>query len=64
MSDRSLRFCSWRTPGVGAIVWHYGVRVHDNITSSRVWVHGMVIHHFWLVWGELSLGLRPKKTNR
>ena len=26
-------------------VWHYCVRVHGNIASSRVSVHGMVIHH-------------------
>ena len=23
------------------------VHVHGNITSSRAWVHGMVIHHSW-----------------
>ena len=28
-------------------VWHHCVRVHDNIVSSQVWVHGMVIHHSW-----------------
>ena len=22
-------------------------RVHSDIGSSRVWVHGMVIHHSW-----------------
>ena len=31
----------------GVIVWHHCVHVHDNIASSRVWVHGMVIHHSW-----------------
>ena len=34
-------------PGVGVTVWHNCVRVHGNIESSRVWVHGMVIHHSW-----------------
>ena len=29
------------------IVWHQCVHVHDNITLSRVWVHGMVIRHSW-----------------
>ena len=32
-------------PGLGVIVWHNCVRVHGNIASSRVWVHGTVIHH-------------------
>ena len=27
----------------GVTVWHH--HVHDDIASSRVWVHGMVIHH-------------------
>ena len=45
MSERSPRFCSWWTPGLGVTVWHYCVRVHGNIASSRVCVHGMVIHH-------------------
>ena len=31
----------------GVTVWHHCVRVHGNITSSRVWVHGMVIPHSW-----------------
>ena len=31
----------------GVTVWHYCVHVHDNIASSRVWVHDMVIHHSW-----------------
>ena len=34
-------------PGLGVIVWHYYVRVHGSIASSRVWVHGMVVHHSW-----------------
>ena len=29
----------------GDTVWHRCVHVHGNIASSRVWVHGMVIHH-------------------
>ena len=29
----------------GVTVWHHCVHVHSNIASSRVWVHGMVIHH-------------------
>ena len=32
-------------PGLGVTVWHYCVCVHGKIVSSRVWVHGMVIHH-------------------
>ena len=31
----------------GVTVWYHYVHVHDNIASSRVWVHGMVIHHSW-----------------
>ena len=31
----------------GVTVWHHCVHVHDNIASSRAWVHGMVIHHSW-----------------
>ena len=31
----------------GVTVWHHCVHVHGNIASSRVWVHGMVIHHSW-----------------
>ena len=52
MSERFSRFCSWWTLGLGVTVWHYCVRVHGNIASSRVWVHGTVIHHSWLVWVE------------
>ena len=29
----------------GVTVGHHCVHVHGNITSSRAWVHGMVIHH-------------------
>ena len=32
---------------MGVTVWHHCVHVHGNIASSRVWVHGMVIHHSW-----------------
>ena len=28
-------------------VLHYCVHVHGDIASSRVWLHGMVIHHSW-----------------
>ena len=49
MSERFPKFCLWWTLGLGVIVWHYCIRVHSNIASSRVWVHGMVIHHSWLV---------------
>ena len=45
MSERSPRFCSWSTPGLGVTVWPYCVLVHGNISSIRVRVHGMVIHH-------------------
>ena len=31
----------------GVTVWHHCVHVHDNIVSSRVWGHGMDIHHSW-----------------
>ena len=31
----------------GVTVWHHCVHVQGNIASSRVWVHGMVIHHSW-----------------
>ena len=31
----------------GVIVWHHCVHVHDDIVSSRLWVHDMVIHHSW-----------------
>ena len=34
-------------PELGVTIWHYFFRVHGNITSSRVWVHGTVIHHSW-----------------
>ena len=34
-------------PGLGVIIWNYCVRVHDNIASSRVCVHGTDIHHSW-----------------
>ena len=31
----------------GVTIWHNCVHVHGKIVSSRVWVHGMVIHHSW-----------------
>ena len=31
----------------GVTVWHHCVHVHGNIALSRVWVHGMIIHHSW-----------------
>ena len=31
----------------GVTVWHHCFHVHGNIASSRMWVHGMVIHHSW-----------------
>ena len=31
----------------GVTVLHYCVHVHRDITSSLVWLHGMVIHHSW-----------------
>ena len=40
----------------GVTVWHHCVHVHGNIASSRVWVHGMVIHHSWLVWAGFVFG--------
>ena len=47
MSERSPRFCSWWAPGLGVTVGHHCVYVYGNIASSRVWVHGMFIHHSW-----------------
>ena len=47
MSERSPRFYLGWTPGLGVTVGHHYVHVHGNIASSRVWVHGMVIHHSW-----------------
>ena len=32
---------------LGVTVWHYCVHAHGDIASSRVWLHGMVIHHSW-----------------
>ena len=29
----------------GVTLWHHCVHVNDNNASSRVWLHGMVIHH-------------------
>ena len=31
----------------GVKPWHHCLHVHGDITSSRVWVHGMDIHHSW-----------------
>ena len=63
MSERSLRFCSWWTAGLGVTVWHYCIRVHGNIASSRVWC---TVRSFTTL-GEcglsLSLGLRPMKIH-
>ena len=47
MSERSPEILLMVDPGLGATVWHYCVRVHCNIASSRVWVHGTIIHHSW-----------------
>ena len=47
----------------GVTVWHHYVHVHGNIASSRVWVHGMVIHHPLECGLSLSLGLHPMKTH-
>ena len=35
---------SQRTPGQ---LGRHCVHVHGDIASSRLWVHGMVIHHSW-----------------
>ena len=63
MSERSLGFCSWWTLGLGVTVWHYYIRVHGNITSSRC---ACTVRSFTTL-GEcglsLSLGLRPMKTH-
>ena len=37
---------SQRTPGFG-VSQHHCIHVHSDIALSRVWVHGMVIHHSW-----------------
>ena len=47
MSERSSRFSSWWTLGLGVKVGHHYVYVHGNIASSRAWVHDMFIHHSW-----------------
>ena len=31
----------------GVTIWHYCVHVYEEIASSRVWLHGMVIHYSW-----------------
>ena len=36
--------------------WHHCIHVHGDIASSRVWVHGMVIHHSWGIWVEFVFG--------
>ena len=63
MSEGSLRFCSWWTPGLGVTVRHYCVRVQG--TSRRVGC-GCTVRSFTTL-GEcglgLSLGLRPMKTH-
>ena len=40
----------------GVTAWHHCVHVHGDIASSRVWVHGMVIHHSGWVWVEFVFG--------
>ena len=47
MSERSPRFLLMVGSGLGVTVGHHYVYVHGNIASSRVWVHGMFIHHSW-----------------
>ena len=37
MSERSLRFCSWWTLGLGVTVWHYCVRVHGKNLVEVHW---------------------------
>ena len=29
------------------INWHHCIHEHSYIALSRVWVHGMVVHHSW-----------------
>ena len=63
MSERSLRFYSWWTSGLGVTVWHYCVRVHGNIRRVGC---ACTVQSFTTL-GEcglsLSLGLRPMKTH-
>ena len=40
----------------GGTAWHHYIDVHGDITSSRVWVHCMVIHHFGWVSVEFVFG--------
>ena len=47
MSERSPRFCSWWTSGLGVTIGHHYAYVHGNIALSKVWMHGMFIHHSW-----------------
>ena len=63
MSERSPRFCSWWNPKLGVTIWHHCVCVYGNIASSRVWVHGTVIHHPWLVWVEFVFRTTSNKDS-
>ena len=40
----------------GVTTGHHCNYVHSDITSSRVWVHGLVIHHSGWVWFEFVFG--------
>ena len=63
MSERSPRFCSWWTLGLGVTVGHYYVHVHGHIALSG---RGCTVWSFTTL-GEcglsLSLRLRPMKTH-
>ena len=36
------------------------IHMHGHIASSRVCVHGTIIHHSWLMCGELRNGTTSK----
>ena len=64
MSERSARFCSWWTPGIG--VSQYGIIAFMCTVTSRLVGCGCTVWSFTTL-GEcglsLSLGLRPMKTH-
>ena len=42
-----MKYNSVLTIGIDYMNCHHCIHVHGDIVSSRVWVHGMVIHHSW-----------------
>ena len=63
MSERSLRFCSWWTPGLGVT---YGIIVFMCTVTSRRVECACTVRSFTTLSEcglSLSLGLRPMKTH-